>query len=370
MGDLRTTIGEKMPLPKRDARRKKILYSLLTLLVITAIVATGMVIKVDRYTVASGYVTTEDYAEVRPPVTGVVSKILVTSGAKVEAGQLLVQLNSEEEEASLAEAKARYSKLEVELERRQAEMNIDLERRRVDLTEQQRMHLDNIAIAKLQLQNAQTKLKLTRELVEKGLKAASNLEDDQLKEQLAQVTLNSLQQKDFLVYEELLRRDREKYNSELVAIRNEMNALADAVRRAEARLRTRQVRAPISGVVVRYEFVIGELLQPTTVIYEIFGGDQQTLKLRINERYSTKVAEGQRYRARLSSYRGISRTYFRGKIEYLRSVIQADGESTYRVAYCSFDSGERVIPPGTTAEARIYYGKSSLWFYLFNLDFE
>ena len=172
MGDLRTTIGEKMPLPKRDIRRKKILYTLLTLLVITAIVAAGIVIKVDRYTLASGYVTTEDYAEVRPPVTGIVSKILVRTGAKVEAGQLLVQLNAEEEEASLAEAKARHSRLEVELERRQAEMNIDLERRRVDLTEQQRIHKDDIAIAELQLQNAQTKLKLTRELVEKGLKAA------------------------------------------------------------------------------------------------------------------------------------------------------------------------------------------------------
>lgn len=370
MGDIRTTIGEKMPVPKRDARRKRVFYSLLVLLILSSLVAGGIAIKVDRYTLASGYVTTEDYAEVRPPVTGVVSKILVTSGARVEAGQLLVQLNSEEEEASLAEAKARHSKLEVELERRQAEMNIDLERRQVDLTEQQRMHKDEIAIAELQLQNAQTKLKLTQELVEKGLKAASNLEDDQLKEQLARVTLNSLNQKDFRIYEELLRRDRQKYDSELVAIRNELNALADAVRRAEARLRTRQVRAPISGVVVRYEFVIGELLQPTSVIYEIFGGDQQTLKLRVSERYSTKVAEGQKYRARLSSYRGVTRTYFWGQVEYMRSVIQADGESTYRVAYCSFDSGERSIPPGTTAEARIYYGKSSLWFYLFNLDFE
>ena len=39
-----------------------------------------------------------------------------------------------------------------------------------------------------------------------------------------------------------------------------------------------------------------------------------------------------------------------------------------RLAYCSFDAGDREIPPGTTAEARIYYGKSCLWLYLFNLD--
>ena len=51
-------------------------------------------------------------------------------------------------------------------------------------------------------------------------------------------------------------------------------------------------------------------------------GDKQVLKLRINERYSTKVAEGQPYRARLTSFKGLIRTYFRGNVEYLRSVIQ------------------------------------------------
>lgn len=369
MGDLRTTLGEDMPLPRKESNKRKIFYTILSIIILGGIVAGGIYIKVERYTVASGYVTTEEYAEVRPPVTGTVSKILVKTGAQVQAGQILVQLNSEEEEASLAEAKARHAKLMVDLERRKAEMNIDLERRSLDLSEQKRTHNDEIEIAKLRLENAKTKLKLTRELVEKGLKAATNLEDDMLTEQLSQVSLMSLQKKNFELYEKLLDLDREKYDCELRALENELSALADAVRRAEARLRTRQVRAPIAGIVVRYEFVIGELLQPSTVIYEIFGGDKQTLKLRINERYSTKVHEGQAYRAKLTSFRGLQRIYFRGNVEYLRSVIQMDGNSTYRVAYCSFDAGERVIPPGTTAEARIYYGKSCLWFYLFNVDF-
>ncbi len=368
MGDLRTTLGESKPLPQKESSRLRKIYTFLAFLIIAGVIAAGIYIKIDRYTVASGYVTTEEYAEVRPPVTGTVSKILVKTGAQVQAGQLLVQLNNEEEEATLAETKARHAKLQVELERRKAEMNIDLERRELDLSEQERTHADDIAIAKLRLENAKTKLKLTKELVEKGLKAATNLEDDMLTAQLAETTLVSLQNKDFSHYRKLLELDRKKYDCEITAIENELSALADAVRRAEARLRTRQVRAPKAGVVVRYEFVEGELLQPSNVIYEIFGGDKQVLKLRINERYSTKVAEGQAYRARLTSYKGLIRQYFRGNVEYLRSVIQQDGNNTYRVAYCSFDSGDREIPPGTTAEARIYYGKSCLWLYLFNLD--
>lgn len=368
MGDLRTTIGENIPLPRRDARRRRILYAVLALGVISGIIYIGAIIKIDRYTLAAGYVQTDEYAEVRPPVTGTVSKIFVFSGDKVKAGDLLVQLNAEEEEATLAETRSRLSRLQVNLERRKAEMDIDLERRSVDLDEQKRDHANNLAVAELQLRNAQTKLALTQELVDKGLKAANNLEDDKLKEQLARVNLTAFQQKSFTVYEELLKRDRDKYNRELSALDEEIHAMEDAVRRAEARLRTRQVRAPIDGVVVRYEFVVGELLQPATVIYEIFGGDTNTLKLRINERYSTKVAVGQKYRARLNSFRSLNRVYFHGTVQYMRSVIQAEGEATYRVIYCSFDPGDRLIPPGATAEARIYYGQSCLWFYLFNID--
>ena len=215
-----------------------------------------------------------------------------------------------------------------------------------------------------------TRLKLTSELVAKGLKAANNLEDDKLKEQLAEVTLQSLQNKDFSVYEELLKRDRSKYDQEIAALANELRALEDAVRRVEARLQTRMIRAPIDGVVVRYEFVIGELLTPTSVIYEIFGGEKQVLKLRVSERHAMKVGVGQKYRARLSSYKGLIRQYFYGDVQYLRNVIQADGKSTYRMAYCDFEAGDLHIPPGTTAEARIYYGKSSFWLYLFNIDLE
>lgn len=368
MGDYRTTTGNEIPSTKWEVTRKRYVFLATFLLLLALLAAAGTLIKVDRYTTATGYVTTEEYAEVRSPLTGTVSKILVRSGETVEAGQILVQLNSEEEEALLAETRARVSKLQTEMQRRKAEMAIDIERRSVDLSEQKRAHLDAIAIADLQLRNAQAKLKLTQELVNKGLKAATNLEDDSLKEQLAQVTLASLRNKDFTIYEELLKRDRLKYDSEIAALDNERQALEDAVRRVEARLQTRLIRAPIEGIVVRYEFVLGELLTPTSVIYEIFGGEKQVIKLRIHEKHATRVGVGQKYRARLSSYKGLVRQYFRGEVEYMRNVIQSEGRTTYRVAYCNFNNGGREIPPGATAEARIYYGRSCLWFYLFNID--
>jgi len=259
-------------------------------------------------------------------------------------------------------------KTKMELRRRRAEMDNELERRHVDIEEQKKNHQDAINIARLQLQNAQTKLKRTRELVEHGLKAGSALDDEGLKEQLSQAQLTSLLSRDLAIYEVLLQKDRAAYLTEILAMEQETKALQDTVKRAEARLRAKQIRAPIAGQVLRYEFVIGELVRPETVLFEIFGGRKKVLKLQISERYATKVAVGQRYSAVLGPYRGIQPIYFLGKIQYLRNVIQAEARKTYRVAYCDFDSQGKDIPPGTTAEARIYYGTSSLWFYLFNID--
>lgn len=371
MGEFRMTNGEGLPPTPEERRKKRWRRWLIVLILAGGVVAAGFLVKIRRYTLATGYVTTEEYAEVRSPVTGIVSKILVHSGEMVEAGQVLVELNSAEEEATLSETRARVSKLKTEMERRQAEMAIDLERRGVDLDEQKRTHAAELEIAQLELQNMQSKLQLTRELVAKELKAASELEDVQLQEKLAEVRLQTLQQKNFRAYEELLERDRAKYGREMEALREELAALEDAVRRVEARLELRKIRAPIEGQVVRYEFVVGELLQPSYAIYEIFGGGNNVLKLRVDERYATRVGAGQAYRARLTSIGGalpLQRVYFYGTVGYMRNVIQSEGQSTYRMAYCSFDPGEYVIPPGTTAEARIYYGHSSFWSYLFNLD--
>ena len=357
-----------MPLSRRTARRRRLLFILGALLIIGSIVAGGILIKVERYATATGYVTTEDYAEVRPGATGTVGEILARTGDFVEAGALLVQLNADQEKASFEEAQRRVDRAQSDIERREAEIAVDLERRQVTLKEQKQNHADAVNIARLQLQNAQAKLALTEQLVEKGLKAKTALDDEQLKEKLAQAELASLLARDLAIYDVLLAKDQATYQTELTSMQQELRGLKDAVSRADAQLKARQIRAPITGRLLRYEFVVGELVRPETVLYEIFGGELQVLKLRVGERYSAKIATGQRYSAILAPYRGVKTIYFKGQIESLRNVIQAEGKTTYRVAYCDFHNQGLEISPGTTAEARIYYGSSCLWFYLFNID--
>jgi multidrug resistance efflux pump len=183
------------------------------------------------------------------------------------------------------------------------------------------------------------------------------VEDLELEREIAQSELKSLQARDLSLFDK-----------ELEALGQDVIARRDAVEIARLRIKQREIRAPIRGQVLRYEFVIGELVRPATVLFEIFGGRRQILKLKVAERYAAKVAEGQRCTAVLAPYRGPDEVIFKGEVEGLRNVIQGDGGRTYRVAYCRFESRGLAIPPGTTAQARIYYGHSTVWSWLFGLE--
>jgi membrane fusion protein (multidrug efflux system) len=345
MGDYRTTTGEAPPLPAAARRRRIGRISAGAAAALAILGAASHVIRVPRAVRASGYVTTEDYAEVRPAVSGAVAEILVRTGAAVEPGALLARLDDVEQRAALEEARSQARKAESERARREAEIAV-----------LKQSLADQIAIADLRHRNAQTKHARARELSERGLAAAGHVEDVRLQEQVAAAELEALRTRDLAVF------DRE-----MEGLRHEVEARREAAGRAEALVRQREVRAPIGGQAVRYDFVAGEMVKPDSVMYEIYGGSKKILKLRIDERHATRVAPGQRYRAELASYGGLGRVWFDGRIEYLRNVIQADGSKTYRTAYATFDARGLDVPPGTTAEARIHTGRARLWAFALGL---
>ena len=344
MGDFRTTTGQPPPITRRDQvhrRRRRIGIALGSAIILFLI---GFVIRMNREIAAAGYVTSEHYAEVRPAVVAAVSQILVRSGQRVNAGDLMVQFDNAEEQATLEEARSQLRKVEAELARREA-----------DIEERKRQYQQDIAVARLHLEHADARLERTRELSAKGLAPGKSVEDDLLNKKVSEAELDAL-----------LGRDESLPFKELAVLKQEVESRRDAVGRAEARLRSRQVRAPISGRVVRYEFVVGELVKPDLVLYEIFGGDERILKLRIPERFATLVEPGDTYRAELVPYRrrGVE---FSGQVLRLRDVIQAEDRTTYRTATCTFEDNGYSVPPGTSAEARIHIGRSSLWATLFGI---
>lgn len=346
MGDIRVSKGQPPPRTVAERRRSLRLRFLFAILVVVSVAAVGFAVKVNRYILASGYVTTREFAEVRPSTTGTVAQVLVESGQQVEEGQVLVRLDGSILTAELEEKRTQVRKIEAEIGRAEAASE-----------EKQRILQDEIAKAKLRLQNASNKVNRTEELLAKGLVAASILDDEKLALELARAELASL-----------LARDNTVFEKELAVLQQELAARKEAVKRVEARLKAHEICAPIAGEVLCYEFVVGELVRPETVLFDIFGGNELVLKLRVAERHAARVAPGQVYTACLAPYRGLQTVEFTGTIQALRHVIQTEGDSTYRVAYCTFSNMGYTVPPGTTAEARIRYDESSLWLFLLGID--
>ena len=339
MGDVRTTTGEKPPATQNERRSRFARNVLVTLLVLAAIVGLGTVIRVPRYAPAAGYATTSGYAEVRSATTGKVDEILVTSGGEVRRGDVLVRLEDDEQRAAVAEARSLVSKGEAELALREAAA-----------AESLRQHTNSLKLAEMDLAHARDQLDVTRQLHAKGLASGRQLSTDTFAVARGEEALRALREADMTLE-----------GRQVEVLRREVETRRDALVRAEAALADRTVRAPADGKVVRYTFYVGEMIRPDMVLYEVFNGEVDTLKLRIPERYSGRVRPGMGLEAKLGSHLTLLPTWFQGEVTLLRDVVEGDGSSNYRVAYCRLDRNGVDIAPGTSADARIRVGSSSLW---------
>ncbi|MCL1856656.1 MAG: HlyD family efflux transporter periplasmic adaptor subunit [Kiritimatiellaeota bacterium] len=132
---------------------------------------------------------------------------------------------------------------------------------------------------------------------------------------------------------------------------------------AEAKL-THPVAAPFAGRVVGYSLYMGKLVTPSTLLYEIFSGEVQGVKLHVPERHAVKVRWGAPVRVEFGTHKTLFPTVFEGEITELRQVIESDGTRNYQVAFARFDPDGRDILPGASAEARILVGRIPLWRYV------
>ena len=346
MGEYRSTRGEKPPATVREKRSLRLRVMIGLAVTLIAVWALGQFIQVPRRVPASGYATTSSYAEVRSPVVGQVSAIERGSGDHVAIGDVMLRFEDDVEQALLAEAESEARRSQAELIFREAE-----------LQEQLRERTNRIEVAVLTLEHARKRLEITTQLSARGLASSRDVMEDTFRVRLAETEFRRLGETDFKLAERQLAVLRQTYLSR-----------QEAVARARANLNAKTIRAPIAGRVFRHTFYVGEVVRPDMVLFEIFGGDQHVLRLRVPERYATRIATNQFVRAQFrTNRRMLRRHWLYGRVDYVRDAIQAEGNQTYRVIYCPFDPQGLPVPPGTTADAQVYVGRSSIWRSLFDL---
>lgn len=345
MGEYRSTKGEKPPETSSEKRHRHIRNFLRVFGIIAIVVLLGVFIKVPRRVPASGYATTFPYSEVRSSVNGTIQSIEVSSGDVVKAGDVLVRLYDEVEKAALQRAEVEAKRMESELDARIAEY-----------ADEVRSHSNAVQIASLSMEYAKRKLGITKQLLEKGLASSRDLMSDEHQVALCEMQFNQLNDRDISAG---LR--------QIEALRRQLEAANAAVRSARADLEARIVRAPSAGQVLRHTFYVGELARVDQVLYEIFGDEERLVRLRVPERYATRIVQGLPIRIQFrTAKRFARRNWVKGEVFEMRSAIQAEGNNTYRVIYCPYEEPEFDVPPGTTADAEILLGKVSLWRLVFD----
>ncbi|MCL1909807.1 MAG: hypothetical protein FWG05_02610 [Kiritimatiellaeota bacterium] len=339
MGDIRTTMGQKPP--ETTAARKSKKWRIIRWFTLIAILvgAAGHFIKYPKYAYAAGYTTTRDYAEIRSAAGGPVAEIFHHSGEMVETGALLMRLESDVEEAALAEARARVAQAEAEIR--------FLETQAADKLKQ---HQNDVALAEMELEHSRKNLELTRQLHDKSLTSGRQLANDEHAVRRGEAELRRLNEIDMTVAEKQIEERRRNVES-----------LKEAARRAEAALAQREVRATLDGLLMKYTFYEGEVIRPDMVLFEVFKGPVNTMKIHIPERHSARVATNCVAQAQLATHRSLIPRRFGGHVGFIRPVVEGDGSDNYRVAYCSLDLEDEEIPPGVTVDARIFLGRTSLW---------
>ncbi len=346
MGDYRTTKGEPLPESRQDRVRRRRLWLRRVLVAGVLVLVLGLLIPVHVRVSASGYVSAADYAEVRPSVAGRVAEILEVSGAHVAEGALLVQLDDDDERVALEEARRAVMSMEARIAMRQAELQ--------EVAAQRAYRLRKAA---LRFAHAERDLDMMQTLLRKELAPERGVAQSQLVRDLAEVALQRIEDEDISLADK-----------EIAVLERELDVLRSEVDRAELRVAARRIEAPMAGRLVRYSFARGELVAPDYLLYEIFSEGEQTLKLRIPERFAMRVQPGASYRARVRAVgRWSGRVVFDGHVDALRPIIQSDSQHAYRMAYCRFDAGTHVVPPGASVEARITVARVPFLLWMFGM---
>lgn len=321
-------------------RLKWKLVLLLLVLIFIGAIAASLYFSTDLQIQGVGYVTTDDEVELRPSVEGSIEKVLFHDGQEVKAGDLLIQLKADIQQASYEEAQSDLKSKHAQLQETIMNLALKKSRREAQIFQSQQ----ELTLAQNRLQRMEDAAKTG------GGFSRSELEDTQLKVSVLTSRLSELN----LPYDEL---DQQQ----LIVIKELISAAQKRVALHKAECDARQIRATMDGQIYFNRFEEGEVVKPEHVLGQIFDTHAWVVKIRIPERYLGRVKIGQEVTVETAAYWSWQHGYLTGKITRMIPVVdtQATGDGVFYVEAAIPNPGYE-LQPGMTATAWINAGKAPL----------
>lgn len=247
--------------------------------------------------VASGRVLAPTRVSLASTVTGRVTKVLAREGERVRAGQLLVELERDEAQAAVAQARAGVAQAEARLEQ--------LSRFTSPLmAEEVRQAETNLALA-------QTEFERTRRLVETGAAPRSQLDD-------ARKTLDLAQSRRQSTKLQLASAGDQGSDRRLAeAALRQARAALDATR---ARLAQLRIEASGDGLLLTRNVEPGEVVQPGRTLLVLARDAPTQLVVQLDEKNLAYVRLGQAARASADAF---ANDRFAARVAFLAPLVDA-----------------------------------------------
>jgi len=229
----------------------------------------------------SGRLTSQTRVEIGSTVTGRVTEVRAREGESVRAGALLLQLDSTEAEASLAQAKANLSQAEARLQGLRSTGRL--------LTQA------SLAQAQASLQAARAEVTRTQQLLTQGFVSPARLDEALRALGVAQALHDGASA-------------QVQANTDAGSETQQAQAQLDAARAtlegARARLEQTRLRTPADAQVLERTVEPGQIVQPGKTLLSLALTGPAQVKAQVDERFLAQLAPGQTASVLADAYPG------------------------------------------------------------------
>jgi RND family efflux transporter MFP subunit len=276
-------------------------------------------ISIQRMVDVSGSLISQDQVRVSSEVAGIVSMVNAELGQEVQAGQVLIQLDTRELQLALDRADSALRQTE-------AQLGIDSTRPNAMPADEQ---IASVRTALANRDEARLKLNQTQELVSKGLLPKSDLDTMDTRLKVAEASVQSSLEN-------------------VRALKASLQDRRASVELARKKVADAAIRAPVSGAISERLVQRGEFIRETTHVVTIVQLNPLKLQTAVQEKYANVIRVNLPVQFRVEPF---PEELFQGRISNISPSINQDTR-TFPVEVLVGNANRR-LKPGFFAKGAI-----------------